>query len=469
LTNPSTKPGGNSSDRELPANTQRLTGGKLTGPRAFTAVALGQFFSILGTGMTGMALTYWTWKVTGSATALALVWFFIFTPTVVFSPIAGALVDRWNRKLVMMLSDMASGLATIILLVLYLLGHLEIWHLYVVGAFTGTFQAFQFPAYSAAITLMIPKERYSQASAMISLAQGVAGIFAPIAAGALLGFIGVGGIMVIDLVTLAAALGILLLVRVPQPEVSAAGREARGGLLKEAAYGFRYVLARPSLLGLQLVFFWGNLLSNLCFTLAAPLVLARTGNNPLALGTVQTAAAVGAVAGGLVLSVWGGPRRKIHGVLLGWAGSFLVGELLMGLGRSVAGWSVAIFGGSIFGALVGASNQAIWQRKVPPDIQGRVFSVRLLIAQISGPVAMLIAGPLADRVLEPGMRAGGGLAKIFGGLVGTGPGTGISLLFLLAGVAGAAVTLCAYAVRPIRDVERIIPDFDEQAGSLSSS
>jgi DHA3 family macrolide efflux protein-like MFS transporter len=440
--------------------------GRSTGLRAFTAVALGQFFSLLGTGMTGVALTYWVWKSTGSATALALVWFFTFAPTVVLSPMAGALVDRWNRKTVMMLADIAAGVGTVALLTLYLLGRLDVWHLYALGLLTGAFQAFQFPAYSAAITLMVPKEHYSRASALISLAQGVAGIFAPVAAGALVGFIGFAGIMIIDLVSLAIALGILLWVHVPQPPVSAAGREARGSLLNESAYGFRYVLARPSLLGLQLIFFFGNLLSTLCFTLGAPMVLARTGNNPLALGAVQTAAAAGAVVGGLLLTAWSGPRRKIHGVLLGWAGSFLAGEFLMGLGRTVPVWAVAIFAGSTFGALVNASNQAIWQRKVPPDIQGRVFSARLLIAQISGPVATLIAGPLADRVLEPGMREGGRLAGIFGGLLGVGPGTGISLLFLVAGVTGAVMALIAYAIKPIRDVERIIPDFDDEPGDV---
>jgi len=433
----------------------------LTGLPAFTVVAVGQFFSILGTSMTGMALLIWAWQLTGSATALALIGFFGFAPMVLFSPLAGALVDRWNRKLVMMLSDMASGVATVGLLTLFLLGHLQIWHLFVATFFVGLFAAFQFPAFSAAITLMIPKDHYSRASAMLGLAQSVGGVFAPIAAGVLIGVIGVGGIMAIDLVTLSLALVALLLVRVPQPEVSAAGAESRGSLRKEAAYGFRYILARPSLLGLQLVFFAGNFLASLTGTLAAPLILARTGNNALVLGTVQSVGAAGAVLAGLILSAWRGPRRKIHGVLLGWAGTFLISEMLMGLSRGPGGWSIAVFAGALVGTLINVSNQAIWQRKVPPDVQGRVFSVRLLIAQVSGPTAMLLAGPLADRILEPGMRAGGALAKVFGGLLGTGPGAGIALLFVITGGLGTCVALGAYLIRPIRDVETIIPDFDE--------
>lgn len=431
-----------------------------SGMTGFTVVALGQFFSLLGTSMTGVALAIWAWQVTGTATALALVGFFAFAPMVVFSPVAGALVDRWNRKLVMMLSDIGAGLATIAILILYLLGLLQMWHLYVAVFFAGVFQAFQFPAYSAAASLMVPKEQYGRASAMIGLAQSIAGVFAPIAAGALIGFIGVGGILAIDLVTLTLALGALLSVHVPQPQVSEAGRQGRGSLLKESAYGFRYILARPSLLGLQLVFTVGNFLSTLCFALAAPMVLARSGNNALALGSVESAGGAGAVAGGLVITAWGGPKRKVFGVLIGWAGGFLLGQVLLGLGRGLAGWAVAMFVGAAFSALVNTSNQAIWQSKVPPDVQGRVFSVRLLIAQITGPLGQLAAGPLADRLLEPGMLPGGALAHSFGGIVGTGTGAGMALLFVISGILGTIVSLGAFGVRAIRDVETIVPDHD---------
>src|SRR5688572_33436778 len=132
--------------------------------RAFTAICAGQTFSLLGTGMSGFALVIWAYLETGQATTLALAAFFRFAPTVILSPIAGALVDRWNRKLVMMLSDLAAGLSTIAVLLLYLMDSLEIWHLLVTGAFAGAFQAFQFPAYSAAISTMLPKQHYGRAT-----------------------------------------------------------------------------------------------------------------------------------------------------------------------------------------------------------------------------------------------------------------------------------------------------------------
>lgn len=434
------------------------------GMAGFTAVAVGQFFSLLGTNMTGMALTIWIWEKTGAATAVAVLGFAVFLPQVIFSPLAGALVDRWNRKLVMMLSDIGAGLGTIAFLALYLTGTLQTWHLFVGCFVVGAFSAFQFPAYSAATTLMVPKEQYARAGAIVGLAQSTAGIFAPIAAGALIGVLGLAGIMAIDLVTMSIALGILLFVHVPQPAVTAAGREgaqhSRGSLLRDSLYGFRYILARPSLLGLQLVFTIGNFLSTMAFTLANPLVLARTANNTVILGTVQSVAGIGAVAGGLLITLWGGPKRKVYGVIAGWTGAFLFETIGLGIGRSAFLWSAGLFVAAAFSSLINASNQAIWQRKVPPDVQGRVFAIRSLIAQVAGPLGQILAGPLADYVFEPGMRPGGALAGVFGGLTGTGPGTGMAVIFLLTGILGLIASLSALGVRSIREVETIVPDHD---------
>ncbi len=426
----------------------------------FSIVWVGQFLSLFGSAMTQFALIIWAWKLTGSATALALVAFFSFGPTVALSPIAGALVDRWSRKLVMMLSDLAAGLATIAILVLYATGRLQIWHLYAAGAFAGAFHAFQWPAYSAAISMMLPKSQYARASGMVSLAESGSHVMAPLAAGVLIGIIGIAGILIIDIVTFVAAIGALLIVHVPSPPRTEAGARGRGGLWQESLYGFRYILERPSLLGLQLVFLVGNLLSTVGMILLAPMVLARTGNNPAALGSVQSAGAMGGVVGALALSVWGGPKRRVHGVLVGHILAGLLGHTLMGLGRGLPAWIAAAFLGWMIIPIVNGSNQAIWMAKVAPDVQGRVFSVRRLIAQISAPLAMLAAGPLADRLFEPGMMAGGRLAPLFGPLVGTGQGSGMALMMVGAGVLVAAAALSAYAFPVVRDVEALMPDHD---------
>jgi DHA3 family macrolide efflux protein-like MFS transporter len=449
------EPGGESS-------TTRRT--RPTGMPGFTLVWIGQVISLLGSGMTWFALTIWAWEITGQATALALVGFFSFGPTVVLSPIAGALVDRWDRKLVMMLSDLAAGLMTVIVLALILTDSLQIWHLYLTGAFAGAFQAFQFPAYSAAVTTMLPKEQYARANGMLSLAEGAAGVFAPLAGGILLRIIGISGILAVDIVTFLLAIGALMVVHVPAPATTEAGRASQGSIWKESLYGFRYILERPSLLGLQLVFLATNLTSSFGLTVLAPMILAQTGNDELALGGVQAVMGVGGVVGGLLLSVWGGPKRRVHGVLLGMALSSLFGELVLGLGASPLMWSVGAFFAAFFIPFVNGSNQAIWQAKVAPDVQGRVFATRRLIAQISWPVATLLAGPLADFVFEPAMALGGGLSGVFGGFVGTDPGAGMALMLVFTGVSGTLVGLGAYAFRAVRDAEDILPDYDAEPG-----
>jgi DHA3 family macrolide efflux protein-like MFS transporter len=424
----------------------------------FTIVWVGQAFSLLATSMTNFALTIWAFEVTGSATALALVGFFYVTPILVISPIAGVLVDRSNRKLMMMLSDLASGVSTVSILILYLLGGLQVWHLYVAALISGTFQTFQWPAYSAALTMIVPKQHYARANALTDLAGNTSGIFAPLLAGALLGVIGLSGILVIDIIALLVAIGALLVVHIPQPKTSFEGLQGKGSIWKESVYGFRYILARRSLLGLQLVFLFGNFFGTLGFTVFPPMVLARTQNNALIFGSVETAGAVGGVLGGLAMGIWGGPKRRVHGVLAGWVMSSVLGSIVLGLGRSLPWWAVGLFFSGFFGPLIDSSNQAIWQSKVAPDVQGRVFATRRLIAWFVNPLATLIAGPMADFVLEPAMQPGGALASQLGFLVGTGAGSGMALIIIVSGIGASLVGVGGYAFRQIRDVEEILPD-----------
>lgn len=424
----------------------------------FTIVWIGQFVSLLGTSMTAFSLTIWAFELTGSATALALVGFFYVTPMLIFSPFAGAIVDRANRKWMMALSDLASGMATLGILGLYLSGQLQIWHLYVANVIIGLFQSFQWPAYSAAISVMLPKEHYGRANGMMSLAESGSGIFAPLLAGAVLGIIGLGGVLFIDVATFLFAIATLTVIHVPQPTVTEDGLQGRGSLLQEAVFGFRYILARPSLLGLQSVFLLGNFFSSAMFIMLAPMILARTSNNELIYGSVMSAGAVGGVIGGLAMSAWGGPKRRIHGVLGGWIVASILDGVVMGLGRDLPVWAAASLLGAFFIPVINGSNQAIWQAKVAPDVQGRVFSIRMLIAWFVNPVAMLVVGPLADYVMEPAMQAGGTLSGTFGWLVGTGPGAGIALIFIFSGLMASLISMGAYTVTAIRDVESILPD-----------
>jgi hypothetical protein len=360
----------------------------------------------------------------------------------------------------MMLSDFAAGLGTIALFALFLSDNLQIWHLYILGAFVGVFQAFQWPAYSAAITMMLPKEQYARANGMLELARSSSRVLAPVLAGALIGLSGLSLVFIIDIVTFLFAIGSLLLIYIPQPETSPEGRSGSGSLWKEAGFGFKYIWDRPSLFGLQMVFFFLNLSAMFGFTVMAAMILARTQNDTVILGSVQSAGAIGGVAGGLLLSIWGGPKRRIHGVLLGMIGVSIFHTTLMGIGRSMTLWGIASFFGGLIIPMINGSNQAIWQAKIPPDVQGRVFSVRRLIAQVTAPIAMLLAGPLADYVFEPAMEEGGALIPIFGDIVGTGPGAGMASMFIIAGIMGVIVGIGGYSFPVIRDVEMILPDHD---------
>jgi len=433
---------------------------RVTGMRGFTIVWVGQVASLLGTAVGQFALTLWAYEVTGKATPLALIGFFFTTPLIVLSPIVGVMVDRGNRKVMMMLSDLAAAVTTAAVLVLHVSGALQIWHLYVTATIIGIFQGFQWPAYSAAISMMLPKEHYGRANGMLELAGSGSQVFAPIVAGALLGPLGLTGLLTVDLVSAAIAIGALLVVHIPQPVKSETGQAKEQRFWQDAVYGFRFIFRRPSLLGLQTLFMVGNLFAGLAFAVLAPLLLSRTGNDELVFGTLQSVGAIGGVAGGLAMSVWGGPRRRVHGVFLGWFCASIFGQMVLGLGQSLPAWSVGMFLISFFSPIINGSNQAIWQAKVPPGVQGRVFTTRRLIAWLVTPLSRLVAGPLADHVLEPAMGEGGPLTHTFGWLVGEGTGAGIGLLFVATGLLGALTGLSGYLFPVVRDVEMLLADHD---------
>lgn len=444
-----------------------------TGMRTFIMVWISQALSLLGSSMTGFGLTIWAYETTNSVTALSLTGFFFVVPMLVFSPVAGAIVDRSNRKLMMMLSDMAAGLVTLGIFLLYSTGNLQIWHLYIGNFIVGIFQTFQWPAYSAAITMMVPKEQYGRASGLTQLVENGSNIFAPIAASAVLGLFGLQAVFMIDLVTVSLALGALLIARIPQPAATAEGKAGAGSLLKESLFGFKYIFARPSLLGLQLIFLGGNFFATIFHSVVSPMVLARTGSSEIALGTVQSAGAIGGVVGALIMSAWGGPKRRVHGVLGGWILISLSGALLFGLGQALPVWIAANFIAALFIPMLNGSNQAIWQAKVAPDVQGRVFSVRRLIAWFVNPLAMLIAGWLADTIMEPGMQVGGALEPAFGWLVGSGAGSGMALMMVGAALGSALVGISGYAFPAVRNAESLLPDHQAlavvEAGELAAA
>jgi MFS family permease len=443
-------------------NTSLSLSKRPTGMPGFTIVWAGQLVSVLASSMTQFALTIWAYQETGSALALGAVNTFFLVPFLLLSPIAGAMVDRYNRKVMMMVSDLTAVLATAGLLVIHATGQLQIWHLYIAAVINGLGNTFQWPAYSAAISTMVPKENYSRANGMMSLVFSLPSVLAPMLAGILLPIIQLTGILTIDVVTFFLAIGALLIVNVPQPVKTVEGQAEQGSLLKDGLYGFKYIFARRSLLGLLIFFICLNFVIGMAINLFAPFILTRTDYNSASLGAVESAAAIGAVVGGLLVSAWSGFKRRMNNIFLGEALTGLLMLTLFGLGRSLPVWIIFAALGSIAPVYVNGSSQAIWQSKVAPDLQGRVFSARRMIAWITDPITPLLAGALADYVTEPGMQAGGLLAKTFGWLVGTEPGSGMALQFFLAGICYMLVVLTVYLFFPVvRNLEDLLPDHDQ--------
>ncbi|HEX6290304.1 MAG TPA: MFS transporter [Herpetosiphonaceae bacterium] len=430
-------------------------GAATRGMQTFMLIWIGQLVSILGTNLTGFGLPVWIYQQTGSATQLTLLSFFGFLPVILLSPFAGVLVDRWNRKTTLILSDLGGALATISLVLLLWMDRLDVYLIYPIVIMSGCFGAFQFPAFAAAITQLVPKDQLGRASGMMQLAQAIGQLLAPAIAGVLVTTIGLEGVILIDFATCLFAIGTLLLVRIPNAERSAEGEAARGSVGHEALFGWRFITARRGLLALLLFFAASNFLMGTIVVLSTPLVLAF--GTAVELGLVRSVAGVGMVVGGVVMSIWRGPKRRVYGAL---GGILLSGISMMiaGLAPSAILIAIAAFFFTLGMPLVGASSQPIWQSKVPVDLQGRVFGVRSTIATASMPLAYLISGPLVDYVFEPMMVPNGPLAGTFGTVIGTGEGRGIALMFIIMGFLAVLAVVAGYMYPRLRFVEDELPD-----------
>lgn len=440
------------------------------GFRTFLLIWLGQLVSLTGSGLTGFALGVWVYQRTGSVTQFALISLFTSLPGIVFSPIAGALVDRWDRRWAMIISDTGAGLCTLSVALLLLVNRLEVWQIYIAMALSSTFSAFQWPAYSAATTLLVPKAHLGRASGMVQLAQAVAQIASPSLAGVLIGVIQLEGIILIDFATFLFAVLTLSLVRVPKPEITAEGKARQGSLLREAAYGWKYIIVRPGLLGLLLLFATTNFTSGIVQVLFTPLVLSFT--NAAMLGTILSIGGLGFLGGSLAMGVWGGPKVRVNGIYI-----FLLlqGGVLFaaGLPPHVTILAAAAFLYFFSHPIINGCSQAIWQSKTAPDVQGRVFAARRMIAWSSLPLAYLAAGPLADRIFEPLLDEGGALANSVGQIIGTGQGRGIGLLYMILGIISLLATVVGFLYPRLRQIEIELPDIiidgDDRGGEVASN
>lgn len=434
------------------------------GMKVFGVVWFGQLVSTLGSGLTGFALGVWIYQETGSTTLFALNMLAYALPNLLVSPFAGVLADRFDRRWVMVFSDSGAMVGTLVVLSLLLLGRLEIWQIYIATALYSAANAFQWPAYSAATTMLVPKSQLGRAGGMVQIGEAISQLVSPAVAGVLFVTIGLKGVIFIDFATFLVAIATLLLVRIPRPKGTPEETAGKQPMLKEAVYGWKYIIARPGLFGLLLIFASTNFLSGLWNPLLAPMVLDMT--DPQMLGFLASLIGVGMLLGTLVMSTWGGPRKRIHGVL----GFLMIGgvfTMILGLRPSIPLMAVAGFGMMFVHPIVNGSSQALWQSKVAPAVQGRVFAVRRMIAWSTLPLAYITAGPLADNVFRPLLVEGGALVDTLGPIFGIGPSRGTGLLISLIGLITVLVTASGYLHPYIRRVEVELPDVVDEQGQVT--
>ncbi|HWM91674.1 MAG TPA: MFS transporter [Thermoanaerobaculia bacterium] len=422
--------------------------------KQFSILWFGQLVSVMGSGLTGFALAVWVYQSTGSVTRFALMFLFTSLPGVVLAPVAGVLVDRWDRRLLMLASDTAAVLCTLGIVLLLWLNRLEVWHLYVLLGLSSIFRAVQWPAFAASITLLVPKSQYGRTSGMTQLGEALTMILAPTVAGLLMDRIGLVGVILIDVSTFVFAVLTLLVVRIPAPP-AVESRKREGTMWSEIAESWTYLRERSGLLALLLLFAGANFAMAMVQVLFRPLVLSFTSAQVL--GQVLSVASIGFLVGGLTMSVWGGPKRRVLGI---YVFQTLQGLILLLAGLEASALLIAGAGFLFFfcSSVIFGSSQAIWQSKVAPGIQGRVFSLRRMVVTSTLPLAYLIAGPLADHVFEPAMAPGGALAASVGAVIGTGQGRGIALMVLLLGIWLLLLVNVAHRYRPMRRVEDELPD-----------
>ncbi|WP_327308570.1 amino acid adenylation domain-containing protein [Streptomyces sp. NBC_01298] len=418
----------------------------------FLAIATGQQLSMIGSALTEFALPIWIYLQTGSLFQLGLLAAFGLVPGIVAAPLAGAIVDRGDRRRVMLGGDIAAGLTQAALLALYLSDSLEIWHCYLMISLLSAALAFQRVAWGSAVPQLVPKRFLGRANGVVQMALGLAQFLVPLIAVGILHVIGLGGILVFDVVSYLIATGVTLAVRFP--DVMAATR--RESVATEIRAGFQRALGSRHFRAMLFWFAALNIFLSPLFLLVTPLVLSFAST--AAAGWVSTAAGLGAVLGGLTLLIWGGPRRmRLRGVLFATLG-LAAACVVTGLRPSVTVVAVGAFGMTYGLALLNGIYATVIQTKVPMRFHGRVIAVNTLVAWSTLPIGFALVAPAGPELLQPLMDEGGALASSVGALIGTGDGRGIGLLYLVFGLAMAVLVLISLCIPVLARFDREVPD-----------
>lgn len=434
--------------------------------RTFLLIWFGQAVSLLGSSLTEFALGVWVYESTGSISQFALIQVFNYLPRLIFSPFAGPLVDRWNRRWAMILSDSATAIMALTIMALIRADSLEVWHIYLGVTVSSIFNSFQWPAYMAAIGQLVAKQNLSRANGISQVSRATAKILGPTLAGVLVLNIGINNVLLIDFVTFWFALGTLAIARFPDVEnTPTEARELGFGdratahieqLWQEMVLGWNYIAQRSGLLKLTLFLGVTYLSEGILQVVFWPLILSLGSSQDL--GFILSVGGCGMLLGSVAVSAWDGPKRRVYGIFafVAFQGVCLC---VAGLQFSVIGAGIVAFSYLFARPFVLSFNHTIWHSKVPIKLHGRVFALQRAIECGLLIITYLSAGPLVDLWFEPMMAEGGLLANtIVGEIVGVGPGRGIALLFALLGLINVVAVAIAYRTPRLRRVEKEIPD-----------
>jgi len=392
--------------------------------KPFLMLWSGQAISLFGSQLVQFALIWWLTQETGSATVLAMASLVGLLPQVLLGPFVGVLVDRWNRRVVMLVADSMVALATVALGLLFWMGNIQIWHVFVILFIRALAGAFHWPAMQASVVLMVPEEHLTRVQGLNQMMQGALNIVSAPVGALLLAVLPIQGILAIDVITAVIAIIILFFIFVPQPEnqhIQSAQslREFNREFQKDLKAGLRYVWSWPALMMIMVMAMFINLLLNPAFSLLPLLVTGHFGGGALQLGFLESMFGLGLVFGGILLGLWGGFKRK--------AVTSMCGLIGMGLAALVVGFTpptmfyVAVLGAFVLGymnSFVNGPLFAILQTVVAPEMQGRVFTLIGSLSGLMSPIGLIIAGPVADAFGVQSWFIIGGVATMLMGITG---------------------------------------------------
>lgn len=425
---------------------------KELGLTKFATIWIGQTISIIGSSMSGYALMFWVWNETGTATSMVLMTCVRAIPSIILMPFAGSIVDRLNRKTVIMFSDAGAAVVTTFLMIVLLAGKMSLAFVYVAGFFEAVFNTFHWLAKDSLIVQIVPNSQLGRVSGMRTFVGSLSGVIAPLLAGGLVAVIGYAGVFAIDLATFSFAFLTIAIVKIPTLPKD----ETRpNNVFKDAMIGFKYFLGNQTLLWIVII----NIFSGVVFQFGAliinPMILAKTNGSTITIGIADAWMSVAGLIGSLILMAWGGPKRRFLVSNVFYIGlSF--GLLIFGIGNSIFIWCLGGFVWMLCGSLSGISN-AFFSSKIPAAMQGRVFGAMGMASELLAPLSFGFAGVLADNFFEP-LMANPGFASKVSWLVGTGKGSGMGLMIIISGVVSMLLVLPVFFIKPLRDADILLPD-----------